>query len=180
MNHNLFLDFHFWPPLLPYPSSIWLMNELLEPLGHPITLDEQDPGTTPVTESPSTSTRKSYLKKMYLIKKIFKNLIAFQKLKGKWNIPDDGEHVDKDESQNGRENDAGPAVSGHSADDVEQRLLAVNDVKKHDKCRRDFSRRQWALQSSGTRPNSIVRKMSDNFCPNNRFVQERTLLPFHW
>ncbi len=58
------------------PSSIWLMNELLEPIGHPITLDEQDPGTTPVTESPSTFTRKSSLKKMYLIKKIFKNLIT--------------------------------------------------------------------------------------------------------
>jgi hypothetical protein len=129
MNHNLFLDFHFWPPLLPSPSSIWLMNELLEPIGPS---DEQDPGTTPVTESSSTSTRKSFLKKMYLIKKIFKNLIAFQKLKGKWKVPDDGGHVDKDESQNGRENDAGPAVSGHSADDVEQRLLAVNDVKQKD------------------------------------------------
>ena len=119
------------PPSLPSPSLIWFMKELLDPLVHAIP-DEHDPGTTPVTESPSTSTRKSSLKKMYLIKKMFKNLIAFQKLKGKWKVPDDGGHVDKDESQNGRKNDAGPAVSGHSADDVEQRLLAVNDVKQKD------------------------------------------------
>jgi hypothetical protein len=56
------------PPPLPSPSLIWFMKELLEPLVHPIP-DEHDPGTTPVTESPSTSTRKSSLQKMYLIKK---------------------------------------------------------------------------------------------------------------
>jgi hypothetical protein len=39
--------------------------------------DEQDPGTTPVTESLSTST-KSSLKKMYLLKKTFKNEIKFE------------------------------------------------------------------------------------------------------
>ncbi len=42
-----------------------------------------------------------------------------------------GKQETRYESQNGREND-GPAVSGHWADDVEQRLLAVNDVKQKD------------------------------------------------
>jgi hypothetical protein len=44
------------------------MNELVEPPDHLISSDEQDPGTTPVTESPSTSTQKSSLKKMNLAK----------------------------------------------------------------------------------------------------------------
>jgi hypothetical protein len=50
------------------------MNELVEPPEHLISSDEQDPSTTPVTESPSTSTKKSSLKKMYLAKiKEFQN-----------------------------------------------------------------------------------------------------------
>ncbi|EFX88724.1 hypothetical protein DAPPUDRAFT_234056 [Daphnia pulex] len=44
------------------------MNELVEPPEHLISSDEQDPGPTPVTQSPSTSTKKSSLKKMYLAK----------------------------------------------------------------------------------------------------------------
>jgi hypothetical protein len=41
---------------------------IVEPPEHLISSDEQDPGTTPVTESPSTSTKESSLKKMYLAK----------------------------------------------------------------------------------------------------------------
>ncbi len=41
-------------PPLPSVSSIWLTNELVEPLEHLISSDEQDPCLTPVTESPPT------------------------------------------------------------------------------------------------------------------------------
>lgn len=41
----------------------------------------------------------------------------------------DGEEVDKDEGQQGGQQD-GAAVAGHALDDVEQRLLPVNEVEE--------------------------------------------------
>lgn len=42
---------------------------------------------------------------------------------------DDGEEVDQDECQQGRQQD-GAAISSHALDDIEQRLLAVDEVKE--------------------------------------------------
>lgn len=44
-------------------------------------------------------------------------------------LPDDGEHVDQYQGQNGRQ-DYGTAVAGHRSDDVQQRLLAINQIEQ--------------------------------------------------
>lgn len=45
------------------------------------------------------------------------------------NVADDGEQVDEDESQHGREHDGAP-VTCHALDDVQQSLFSVDQVEQ--------------------------------------------------
>ena len=47
-------------------------------------------------------------------------------------VPDDGEHVDEDEGKDGCEDD-GATVARHGAHHVEERVLAIDDIKEEDR-----------------------------------------------
>lgn len=64
----------------------------------------------------------------------------------------DGEKVDEDEGQQGGQQD-GAAIASHALDDVEQRLLTVDEVKElqgRDRAMRDC-RRHWIPGLPGSR-----------------------------